>query len=678
MDSFFSPATVCVPGASSKPLSIGYELLATMKKSGFTGTVLPVNPKADEILGYRCYASIQALPTVPDLSIILTPKQSVYATVEELLKLGCRAFIVITAGFRETGEEGRKNEQALVALVKSYGAFMTGPNCMGVINTDPSVRLNATFVAEQPVGGNAGFLSQSGALGAAVLNSLRLTGYKFKHFVSLGNKAHLTENEVTAYWLGSNAISSVGMYLESFSGGEDFLKMLFGSPAEKPLFVLKAGNSDSGRKAAASHTGALGASTDVVNAVLKQSGCIRVKSVSELFNSIRGYEAFPLPKGNRTAIVTNAGGPAILCVDACDANGLTLAQLSEETKTKLREFVHPEGSVNNPVDLLPGGNAEQYTRAADLLLQDESVDSVIIIFVEPVMVQPQGVISGVNSIASDKPLLTSVLPLPEFWQTDYEQLTGGKPLFRTTEEPAEVIKNLLQFYNRKTKQSRIEPAQQQLQINEAGPGMLDAATTSRLLQQYKLPVSRQELYSPDEVLNMDVPFPVVLKGVSAQLVHKTEHKAVAVNLKNKEEFEAEVVAMKQRLSFCGDLRFLVQPFHTPVMEVLIGGMRDSSFGPVIMFGTGGKYVEVFADRAIRSAYLSDSDIAEMLNETKAGKILQGTRGEKPADTAAIKLLIKQTAQLLLDYPEITEMDLNPAIITSEGKPVIVDARVIVG
>ena len=398
LNNFFYPKSICVAGASTKEKSIGYELLKSIKSYGFTGMIFPVNPKADEILGYKCYKSINDIKEKIDLGIVVVPKSFSEETIDQLISLGVSSIILITAGFKETGIEGELAEKRILEKIKDSGVRLVGPNCMGVITTFSEIMLNATFVAEKPESGNTAFLSQSGAIGAAILNSLRETDIRFGHFISVGNKADICENDLLEFWNYDERIKTITMYLESFSDGESFLSHFIENKINKPVIILKAGRTSAGIKAASSHTGALGSSDKVVNSVLDQFGIIRANDLNEMFNTAKGFENFPIPKGNRVAVVTNAGGPAILTVDKLESENLVLAQLSSETKEELKKIVHAEGSVNNPVDLLPGGTAEQFRLVNEMVLRDKNVDAVISVFVEPVMVPAFEVIENINSI----------------------------------------------------------------------------------------------------------------------------------------------------------------------------------------------------------------------------------------------------------------------------------------
>jgi len=444
---YFYPKSLCVVGASSKPKSLGYELTKSIKQFGYTGKVFLINPKSDEILGYKCYPTIESVKEKIDLAIIMVPKQFVEDSIKQLTNKGTRALILITAGFKETGKEGEQEEKRILELVKNSDARLVGPNCMGIINSLSEIKMNATFVAEEPRNGKMAFCSQSGAIGAAVLNSLRETDIRFSQFISVGNKADVTENDLLEFWEKDKNISVITYYLESFEAGEEFIKYFIDEKITKPVIILKGGKTSSGIKAASSHTGALGSSDKVVNAVLTQFGIIRANDLNDMFNTAKGFEDFPIPQGNRVAVVTNAGGPAILAVDTLESNNLSLADLTPETKAKLKEIVHPQGSVNNPVDLLPGGTAEQFKQVNEILVADQNVDAVISVFVEPIMVPAMPVIEGINEIKIDKPIFQVVMPLPEFWDKYRKESKTKRSLFRKPEDPAVVIGNMLKFKN---------------------------------------------------------------------------------------------------------------------------------------------------------------------------------------------------------------------------------------
>jgi acetyltransferase len=678
-DQYFYPDSICIVGASSKPKSLGYELTKSVKQYGYTGDLALVNPKASEILGYKCYPTIGSIDYRIDLAIVMVPKQFVEETIKELIAKKTQAIILITAGFKETGGAGAEAEKRILKLVRDSNARMVGPNCMGIINALPSIKMNATFVAEEPKTGSMAFCSQSGAIGAAVLNSLRETDIRFGQFISVGNKADVNENDLLEYWQGCDDVKVITYYLESFVDGEKFIKYFIDDQITKPVIVLKGGRTSSGIKAASSHTGALGGSDKVVDAILKQFGIIRADDLNDMFNTAKGFEDFPTPKGNRVAVVTNAGGPAILTVDTLEKNNLALAELTLETKLSLKDIVHPEGSVNNPVDLLPGGTAEQFKTVNQILIKDKNVDAVISVFVEPIMVKALPVIESINDIKSEKPIFQVVMPLPEFWQEYRTESKTQRALFRRPEDPAVVINNLLKFQIKKSNTGRIksEVTAKDFNLNEKSGRFLTPNEVTELCNHYKLPIIKDEILSFNELNKKHIHFPVVLKAVGEKIIHKTDLKGVVLNIETKDELIKTAEEMIWNFS-AKNIQldsFLIQPFLKTKFELLVGAFRDPSFGPMIMFGSGGKYVEYIEDTVMRSAYLTDNDIDEMINSTKIGKIIQGVRGEEAADMKAIKSTIKNLAQMMVNHKEITEVDLNPLLITSDNKIFAVDVRV---
>jgi len=680
IDKFFYPKSLCIVGASGKKGNLGYELTSCVKTYGYRGKLLLVNPRTEEILGTKCYPSVTDIKENIDLAIVMVPKQFAEETIQQLLDKKVTSIILITAGFKETGKEGAGKEVQIAEMVTSQGGRLVGPNCMGIINTFDSVKLNATFVAERPETGTMAFLSQSGAIGAAVLNSLRETDIRFGHFISVGNKADMSENDFLDYWQNDKNINVVTLYLESFADGRKFVQKFIDNKITKPVIIVKGGRTSGGMKAASSHTGALGSSDKVVDSILRQFNLIRTNDLNQLFNTAKGFENFPLPAGKRIAVITNAGGPAILAVDSIEKNGLRLAELSSETKTKLREIVHPEGSVNNPVDLLPGGTADGYHDSIELLLNDENVDGVISVFVEPIMVKALPVIELINSIKSRKPLLQAVMPLPEFWEEYRKESRYKTPLFRNPEDPAVVLSNMYNFSVHKNEDKRLTPAKGNMNLALEKPEFLSVEKAAGISNKYQLPAARSVYLKFNELRNAGLTFPVVLKAAGEGIIHKTELNAVRLNIRSQEELVAEAEKMLSdfRSKNLNIESFLVQPYIKMKHELLIGGFRDKDFGPMVMFGTGGKYVEVYEDTSMRSAYLTEKDIDDMIAGTRMGKIINGVRGELPVDVQKVKSVIKSVAQMMLDNEEITECDLNPLIVDEENNLFAVDIRIKAG
>jgi acetyltransferase len=675
---YFYPKSICVVGASSKSKSLGYELTKSIKQYGYSGKLILINPKSDEVLGYKCHPTIESVREKIDLAIVMVPKQFVEDSINQLIQKGTRALILITAGFKETGKDGEAEEKRILDLVRNSNARLVGPNCMGIINSHNTIKMNATFVAEEPLNGKMAFCSQSGAIGAAVLNSLRETDIRFSQFISVGNKADVTENDLLEFWEKDKNVSVITYYLESFESGENFLKYFIDGRITKPVIVLKGGRTSSGIKAASSHTGALGSSDKVVDAVLQQFGIIRADDLNDMFNTAKGFENFDVPNGNRIAVVTNAGGPAILTVDTLEKNKLNLAEFTAETKAKLREIVHPQGSVNNPVDLLPGGTAEQFKQVNEILMNDKNVDAVISVFVEPIMIPAIPVIEGINDIQNNKPIFQVVMPLPEFWGNYRKESKTKRSLFRRAEDPAVVIGNMLKFKNRPTNKNRLVVKKLSLKDIKFEEGkFLTQDEVIKMSEHYNLSIIRTSLLKYDEIKNADLKYPVVLKAIGEKIIHKSDLKGVILNIKDKNELIKTADDMINNFNHKKIKidSFLIQPYIHTKFELLVGGFRDPSFGPMIMFGSGGKYVEYIDDTIIRSAYLNESDIEDIINATKIGKIIQGVRGETSADLVKIKNTIRSVAQMMLNHKEITECDLNPLVVTEDNNIFAVDVRI---
>jgi len=421
-----------------------------------------------------------------------------------------------------------------------------------------------------------------------------------------------------------------------------------------------------------------------VDAVLNQFGIIRADDLNDMLNTAKGFEDFSMPKENRVAVVTNAGGPAILTVDTLERNNLSLAELTPETKTKLREIVHPQGSVNNPVDLLPGGTAEQFKLVNEILVEDKNVDTVISVFVEPIMVPAMPVIEGINEIMehpfgrSNKSIFQVVMPLPEFWDKYRKESKTKRSLFKRPEDPAVVIGNMLKFKNKPDNKDRLSPKLEKISgIQLQKDKFLSQDEVIKIADHYRLPNVKTLLFKYDELKNADLKYPVVLKAVGEKIIHKSDLKGVVLNIKDKVELMKTADEMIKNFKSRNLVieYFLIQPYIHTKFELLVGGFRDPSFGPMVMFGSGGKYVEFIEDTVIHSAYLTDFDIEEMINDTKLGKIIQGVRGEAPADLNKIKGTIKSVAQMMLNHKEITECDLNPLVVTEDNNIFAVDIRI---
>ncbi len=697
---FFQPANLVLIGASSKPLSIGYEILKSVLNFGFKGKVFVVNPGINEILGVKCYESLDRIEEEIDLAVILVPKKFVLQSLSDCAKKKIKNVIVITAGFKETGEEGAKLEEELVKIAKQNKMRLVGPNCMGLINTEEDVRLNITFAAEVPKYSKIGFLSQSGALGAAILNTISLTGYTFNQFISVGNKTDVNENDVLDHWWKEDSVDVLTMYLESFENGRKFFDLAKEVTPSKPVIILKAARSDSGMRAALSHTGALATQDVLVNAMMNQCGIIRVENIDEMFATASALQKFSLPKGNRVAVITNAGGPAILCVDECDKNQLKLSDLSNETIEKLKQILIPEASFNNPIDMLPGAATEVYKQATEIVLEDKNVDAAIVIFVEPVMIDSFEVISALSSVQkkSTKPVLISCFPLPIFWEKWKKEGDPNAVIYSDEvgiELPPKIIKNLcdraIYLNSQKTFQEKEEPKLDTKKIEsikkiiqKSDGRFLSQKEIQKICSILKLPFVKSVTVSNFTEAKMSlnkIHFPLVLKIESDEITHKSDVGGVIVGIQSKNElakaFKELELRLKKKKSFDKITGYTLQEFITNGIEVIIGGFRDESFGPVIMFGAGGKMVELIKDTNFALAPLNKEEAFSLIRRSKIYDLLIGYHGEKRIDVEFLADLIQICSELIFKVDEIKEFDVNPLILNPErGKSKIVDMRIV--
>lgn len=695
LQNFFYPQSVLLVGASSRPKSIGYEILKSMIDFGYKGKIFVVNPKADEILGIKCFKSIEEIEDKISLAIILVPKNLVFESLKSCAAKEIKNIVIITAGFREVGEEGEKLEKEITEFARANNIRLVGPNCMGLINTDENVRLNATFAAEVPHYSPISFLSQSGALGAAVLNTIKETGYTFGQFISIGNKADVNENVLLEFWWKDEKTKIITMYLESFENGRKFYELAQKVTKEKPVIVLKAARTKSGSSAASSHTGALATQDDIVDTALRQSGCIRVQTIEEMFETAKAFLKFKKINGNRIAILTNAGGPAILCTDETEKNGLKISELKDETKNKLREILHPEASVKNPVDMLPGADAITYRNAAKILSEDENVDALIVIFVEPVMIDSFEVIKQLaeEQNINQKPILIVTFPLPHFWNKWKSGGIEDTIILKSVELAPVILKNLVEYFKKQDNFNDIEIAmsektkfkisriiqKSQEQIQETS--FLSSKECKAILEELDLPIVKNKFFTEKSELKKiaeKIDYPCVLKISSRKLTHKSDVNGVILNIQSKKElikaFEELISNLKKKKLLQYIDEFEVQEYFSGDLEVIIGAYRDKSFGPVINFGAGGKFVEIIKDKNLALAPISKEEAIELIKTSKIYPLLSGYRDIKKADIVQLAEIVERISTLIFEFNEIQEIDLNPVMI-SGSKIKVVDYRI---
>ena len=686
MQAFFEPRTVAVVGAGRERGRIGSEILHNLRASGFRGRLVPVNPRASTIETLPCYPRVTDIPGEVDLAVIVVPAASVEAVVDDCLARGVKALVVISAGFGETGEAGRAREAALVEKLRAAGVRMIGPNCLGIVNTDPKVRLNATFSPVYPPEGRVGMLSQSGALGLAILDYARRLNLGISTFVSVGNKPDVSGNDLIQYWEQDRRTDVILLYIESFGNPRNFGSIARRVSRSKPIVVVKAGRSRAGARAASSHTGALAESDAVVGALLRQSGVIRTRTLEELFDVATLLANQPLPAGNRVAIVTNAGGPGILAADACEALGLSLASLSKETASALSGFLPAEASVGNPVDLLASASAEDYRRAIRLLLDDAGVDSLIVIFIPPLVTDAETVAAAVVAEARESPktvLATfmsakgappGLTPVPcyPFPESAVAALSRATEYAEWRRRPAATAIELPDL--------RPDDAREFVaRALERGEGWLTPAEARSVLTAFGIPVARSRVapgWNEVRRAAREIGYPVVLKAIGPTLLHKSDVGGVKLDIESPAELRR---AFGELTTALGDrvTGYLVQEMVPGGVEVIVGALFDRTFGPLVLYGSGGTLVELIGDTSFRIAPLSDVDVSDMLDEVKGTAQLRGFRGAPPCDERALTDVLLRVSALLEACPEIQEMDLNPVKVFESGAKAV-DFRIRVG
>ena len=676
---FFEPRGVAVIGASRRRGSIGGELFRNIIAGDFEGAAYPVNREAEPVAGVRAYSSIEDIPDEVDLAVVSLPAAAVIEAVEQSLHKGVRALVVISAGFAEVGSEGAALQEQLLALVRTHGGRLIGPNCLGL--TVSGCSLNATFAAGSVPPGNIGFSSQSGALGVALLEAAKERGLGLSAFVSIGNKADVSSNDLLEWWEEDPATGLVLLYLESFGNPRRFGRIARRVARRKPILALKSGTTAAGQRAASSHTAALAGSDTAVDALFLQAGVIRAGSLDELIDASVLLSSQPEPKGPRVAVLTNAGGLGILCADACVAAGLELPQLSAETREAIAAKLSPEASVANPVDMLGGATAATYADVLPTLLADHQTDAAIVLFVPTVAATAEDVAEVVADAASEhaagKPILAVVMSASGVPAVLKER--QGVAAFSYPESAARALGHaaaraewLRRPYGTVVRPEGIDDRQAESivqQVLDSGDdSWLDAAQTRRLLQSYGIVVVDERLAeSADEAVAAarGLGFPVVVKTAAAG-AHKTDTGGVALDLDDEE-------AVRGAANRIGG-PVLVQPMVKGGAELLAGLVQDPVFGPLVAFGPGGVFAELIGEAAFRIAPLTDVDAEELVLGGKAGRLVRGFRGAPAADAAALADLVQRLARLGEDIPAVSELDLNPVLARPDGY-VVVDARV---
>jgi acetate---CoA ligase (ADP-forming) len=693
LDPILRPRSIAVIGASRSPNTIGHQVLRNLLHHGFGGAVYPVNPSAHAIGGVRAWPSIGDVPDEIDLAVIAVPKEHVCGVAEACGRAGVRALVVITAGFREVGPSGARLEEALMEIVRRHGMRMVGPNCMGVLNTEPGMAMNATFTSAMPPHGGAAFLSQSGALGVSVLDYAREYGIGISHFVSVGNKPDISGNDLLLYWEDDPAVTAILMYVENFGNPRNFLEIASRVARKKPIIALKSGRSTVGARAASSHTGALAASETAVEALLEQAGVLRAGSIEELFDMAMAFGPQPLPRSRRTAVLTNSGGPGILAADAMETCGLTLPELGEATVERLRSRLPEEASIRNPLDMIASADPPGYRAALRALLDDDGIDAVLSIFVPPLGVRQEDVAEAIVGAAGerpDKPVFAVLMGRDGLPAGRAGLHAAGIPAYIFPESAARAIAALNRYREVLERPPRTPP---ELDVDHAaartiidgalarGAERLDELESLALLSAYGIATAPARLASTAEaaVEAADaVGYPVVMKIVAPEIVHKTDVGGIVLGIADeagvRQAFERIVATATEKVPGATVRGVLVQRQLGGGTETIAGMARDPEFGPLLMFGLGGIFVEAMRDVSFRIAPIDAADAAQMLDRLRGAAILKGARGRAPADQDALTATLLRLARLSLDLPEIAELDINPLLALPDGA-VALDARV---
>ena len=694
LDKIMKPKSIAVIGASTKPKTIGSEIMQRLRDYKFNGKIYPVNPKGGIIEGFQAYTSIDEVPGEVDLAVIVVNAKFVLDTIDQCHKKGIKGLCIITAGFKETGKEGAELEKQLLQKVRDYGMRCVGPNCLGVLNTNDNVKMDATFAESLPVKGDIGFVSQSGALGGGILNILKDLNLGFAQFVSIGNQADINAETMLEYWENDDDVKQILLYMESIQNPQNFRKLASRITKKKPILALKAGRSAAGASAASSHTGSLAGADKAAAALLKQSGVIREFSLKNLFANAKAFSNCPIPKGNRVAIITNSGGPGIMATDAVCESGMQMAKITDETKEKLRSFLPSAASVKNPIDMIASAPIEHYKQTLETVLQDENVDMIAVIYLPFLGLKDIDVAQALMEIKAknpQKPIIGVFMTTSDFF-TKIANMNVNMPFYMYAEEAAEAMTRLDQQRQWMEKPQgsiptyNVDKAKVETIIKNSlkeGRAQLTTLESIDVLEAYGIRACKYGLATNEEEvakLGNEIGYPVVMKMTSKTTSHKTDVGGVVVNIKDEAQLRNEYKALLQRLEAKGLLDGLegviIQEMVKGSREMVCGIATDPQYGPMMMFGLGGVFVEVMKDVTFRIAPLTDNDAMDMIKSVKAYKLLEGARGTTPAQIGQIQETLLRLSQLVNDFKFIDELDINPLLISEKtGEGIAVDGRI---
>lgn len=694
LDKIMRPRAIAVVGASTKDHTIGSDIMKRLQEYKFTGKIYPVNPKGGIIEGIQAYTSISEIPGEVDLAIVIIPAKFVSQTLEECNAKGIKGICVISAGFKEAGAEGAQMEKDLAAKLEEFGMRCVGPNCLGVVNTHPDIKMDGCFAESLPERGHIGFVSQSGALGGGILNILKDLNLGFAQFISIGNQADINAETAIEYWENDDDVQQMLLYMESIANPANFRKLATRITKKKPILALKAGRSAAGASAASSHTGSLAGADKAANALLAQSGVIREYSLKNLFSTAKVFANCPIPKGDRVAIITNSGGPGIMATDAVCEYGLQMAQISDATKDKLRSFLPAAASVKNPIDMIASAPIEHYKQTLETVIAEDNVDMIMVIYLPFLGLKDIDVAKALVEIKAkhpEKPVIGVFMTTSDFF-LKISEMDANMPFFMYAEEAADGFNRLNQqrlWTERpegKIPSYNVDKAKAEKIMKQALAENREQLTTLEsidVLDAYGIRACKYGLATNEEEvakLGNDIGYPVVMKMTSKTTSHKTDVGGVRVNIQSEEQLRAEYQDLIAKLTEKGLLEGLegviIQEMVKGSREMVCGIATDPQYGPMMMFGLGGVFIEVLKDVTFRIAPLTDIDAKEMIKSVKSYKLLEGARGTTPAKIDQIEETLLRLSQLVSDYNFIDELDINPLLISEKtGEGIAVDGRI---
>ncbi len=698
LDAIFYPKSIAVVGATNRPGTVGSDIFRNLLMSGYQGCVYPVNPKSSQIMAVHAYPSLSAIPGPVDLAVLIIPAKTVLTVVDEAVAKGVKGFVVISAGFKEVGAQGAELEIILRDKVQKAGVPLIGPNCLGVINTDPVVRMNAAFGRKMPAPGNLAFISQSGALCASVLDYAEERRMGFSKFISFGNKADVSETDLLEYLANDEKTTVIAMYLEDVTNGRKFIETareVFWKTG-KPMLCLKSGRSPEGAKAVSSHTGSLAGSDSIYDALLIQGGVGRVDTIAELFDYATLFSTHKLPKGNRVAIITNAGGPGIMATDAAVRHGLKLAELTEETRASLKPSLPDSASLRNPVDVIGDARADRYQVAIQKVMSDPNVDLGMIILTPQSTTEVEATAAVVPEALTgiDKPVVCSFMGARDVAAGVEFLRKAGIPNYAFPEDGIKSLAAAVRLVSMMDMPRREMPQFNDLQADKAAKLIAQSfnGTPERYLTQsecrpilecYGLPLLRSGIaHTGEEAAKIAgaIGVPVVMKVMSPDVVHKFDAGGVILNVDGPSEAKLAYKRIHDNVEKAVPgariQGILIEEMARKGVEVILGASRDARFGPLMMFGLGGTMVEVLKDVSFRLAPMWKISAERMVREIRAFKVLDGFRGQPPSDIKSLVDILLRLSTMVCNHPEISELDINPLIVHADGQGVsVADSRI---